>query len=47
VMYMNLSSRAAEEYANAHPPLPVYDEPTRAAGNVVNWTLWGNFCLTA
>ncbi|KAL2846338.1 hypothetical protein BJX68DRAFT_128091 [Aspergillus pseudodeflectus] len=47
VMYMNLSSRAAEEYANAHPPLPVYDEPTRAAGNVVNWTLWGNFCLAA
>ncbi|KAL2812016.1 hypothetical protein BJX63DRAFT_433018 [Aspergillus granulosus] len=46
-MYMNLASRAAEEYANMHPPRPVHDEPTRLAERAVNWALWGNFCLTA
>ncbi|KAL3466872.1 hypothetical protein BJX64DRAFT_249196 [Aspergillus heterothallicus] len=46
-MYMNLSGRAAEEYANTHPPRPVHDEHTRIAEQAVNWTLWGNFCLTA
>ncbi|KAI9368233.1 hypothetical protein BJX61DRAFT_233410 [Aspergillus egyptiacus] len=44
-MYLDLACRAAEEYDAVHPPQVVDSESVRIAENVINWTLWGAFCL--
>lgn len=46
-LYLDLATRAAEEYAAAHPPRISNSESVRMEENVINRTLWGVFNIAS
>ncbi|KAL4890685.1 hypothetical protein BDV59DRAFT_183979 [Aspergillus ambiguus] len=46
-MYLDLATRAAEEYAASHPPRLPNGKSERTEENVVNRTLWGVFNIAS